>query len=413
MTQLPTPDEATPPEPGHDPAHELGRDPAHDREQATRSTCPSCGATVAAGAQFCEACGAGVADVSGAVGAGAELPLDDLSPISTPTARNTGVAASRTVAGPRGCADCGSPVGDDGYCTICGAKAPSERDHFEEAPAPWVAGVCDRGMKHHRNEDAMALFAEPAEGGRAVLIVCDGVSNSDGSDVASLAAAQAALEVLRPPLPRGIGGAASADAAATRVLTLAAKAANTAVIAHTEPSSPRPASCTFVVGLVDGPTVRCAVIGDSRAYLLPDAGGGTQLLTDDSMAQALIAAGHPRLEAEASPQAHAITKWLGSDSPDVVPRVVTVSVDQPGWLLVCSDGLWNYASEPAALRAQIDAAGTTEPLALASALVAWANEQGGQDNITVTLARVGPVLTMPAMVPVGENVTNDERQIHG
>jgi len=394
VNQLQAPDGATPPDPA----------------PAARSTCPSCGATLAAGAQFCEACGASVADVSDAAAAGPESPLDDSSPISTPTARNTGASASRTVAGPRACAECGSPVGDDGYCTVCGAKAPSERDHFEEAPAPWVAGVCDRGIKHFRNEDAMALFAEPAQGGRAVLVVCDGVSNSDGSDVASMAAVRAALDVLRPPLPRGLGGAASADAAATRVLTLAAAAANTAVIAHTEPSSPRPASCTFVVGLVDGPTVRCAVIGDSRAYLLPDAGGGTQLLPDDSMAQTLIAAGHPRLEAEASPQAHAITKWLGSDSHDVVPRVVTVSVDQPGWLLVCSDGLWNYASEPAALRAQVDAAGTTEPLALASALVAWANAQGGQDNITVTLARVGPV---PSTVPVGENVTNDERQIHG
>lgn len=408
MSQVPPPAEATPSEPAPDAAQAPAYDPAHDPAQAARSACPSCGATLAAGAQFCEACGASVAAATDADAAepGPESQADDLSPISTPTARNTSASAPPKVAGPRACAACGSPVDDDGYCTVCGAKAASERDHFEHAPAPWVAGVCDRGIKHHRNEDAMALYAEPAQGGRAVLVVCDGVSNSDDSDVASLAAARAALEVLRPPLPKGIGGAASADAAATRVLTLAAAAANTAVIANTEPSSPRPASCTFVVGIIDGSTLRCAVIGDSRAYLLPDAGGGTQLLTDDSMAQMLIDAGHPRLEAEASPQAHAITKWLGSDSPDVVPRVVTVTVDQPGWLLVCSDGLWNYASEPAALRAQIDAAGTTEPLALASALVAFANAQGGQDNITVTLARVGPV-------PVVENVTNDERQVHG
>ena len=54
----------------------------------------------------------------------------------------------------------------------------------------------------------------------------------------------------------------------------------------------------------------------------------------------------------------------------------------------CSDGLWNYASEPDALAAQIRAVGTTEPAALALALVGFANAQGGQDNITVTLARV-------------------------
>ena len=48
----------------------------------------------------------------------------------------------------------------DGYCQTCGAKAPSARDHFTAAPAAWVGGVCDRGVQHHRNEDAMALWAE-------------------------------------------------------------------------------------------------------------------------------------------------------------------------------------------------------------------------------------------------------------
>lgn len=383
-------------------------------------SCPSCGAPLGGGAQFCEACGASVSAVApaAAAGVGGESPLDDLSPISTPTTREVSGAAAPAVAAPRACAECGSPVGDDGYCTVCGSKAPSERDHFEQTPAVWVAGVCDRGVRHFRNEDAMALFAEPAPGGRAVLVVCDGVSNSDDSDVASLAAVGAALEVLRPPMPKGIGGAASADAAATKVLTTAADAANTAVIAHTNPSSPRPASCTFAVGVVEGSTVRAAIIGDSRVYLLPDAGGGSQLLPDDSMAQLLIASGKTRAEAESSPQAHAITKWLGSDSPDTVPRVATVTSDQPGWLLVCSDGLWNYASEPDALRARVDAAGTTEPLALASALVAWANAQGGQDNITVALARLGPTPVpastgTPGDVPVGKNATDDERQVHG
>jgi serine/threonine protein phosphatase PrpC len=32
----------------------------------------------------------------------------------------------------------------------------------------------------------------------------------------------------------------------------------------------------------------------------------------------------------------------------------------------------------------------SEPLPLAEALVSWANQQGGQDNITVALARVEP-----------------------
>ncbi len=69
-----------------------------------------------------------------------------------------------------------------------------------------------------------------------------------------------------------------------------------------------------------------------------------------------------------------------------------LEVDGPGWLLLCSDGLWNYCSEPAAMRDVVAwslAQAGGEPLATASALVDWANAQGGHDNITVVLARLG------------------------
>ena len=141
--------------------------------------------------------------------------------------------------------------------------------------------------------------------------------------------------------------------------------------------------------MLEGDLVAHANIGDSRVYWLPDAGPAVQLTVDDSAAEQQIEAGVPREVAETSPQAHAITKWLGRDAPDVTPRTGQLTVTGPGWLLACSDGLWNYASEPAAMAAQVAAAQTDEPLALATALVAFANAQGGRDNITAAVARVG------------------------
>lgn len=304
----------------------------------------------------------------------------------------------------RPCADCGGEVGPDLYCLACGTKAPSARDHFREQPANWVAGVCDRGISHSRNEDAMALLAGGEPGSRAVLIVLDGVSNSIDSDVASLAGSQAAREVLRMPLPSGMGTPQSREAAVAKVFADTARAANTAIVATTDPDSPNPASATFVVAVLEGATVHVANIGDSRAYWLPDVGEGQQLSLDDSMAQMQMASGVPREQAESSPQAHAITKWLGRDSPDITPRVATTELAAPGWLLVCSDGLWNYASTPAALQEQIRAAngaGATDAAAIALALVAFANGCGGQDNITATLARVEP--TTAAAGGIGQN----------
>ena len=63
-----------------------------------------------------------------------------------------------------------------------------------------------------------------------------------------------------------------------------------------------------------------------------------------------------------------------------------------GWLMVCSDGLWNYVSGPDALESLFGGVtsqlAAPEPTELARRLVDWAKAQGGRDNITVALARL-------------------------
>ncbi len=350
--------------------------------------CPNCAEPLDDGAAFCEACGTKVGESPAA--AATEVPVAEQdAPISAVTVpRRAAAAPAEEPPGRRPCLSCGGDVGPDGYCDQCGAKAPSERDHFREQPASWVAGVCDRGIRHTENEDAMALLATATPGERAVLVVMDGVSNTDGSSDASLAGARAAREVLQAPFPAGMGTDGSRLAAATAVHTDAVARANEVVVSHTPDGSERPPSATFACAVVQGTWISFANIGDSRVYWLPDDGDGVQLTVDDSSAQELIAAGMVRQEAESGPHGHAITRWLGQDAPDVVPRVGELTVDRPGWVLACSDGLWNYASEPAAIGRQVRAAGTPDPAAVALALVEFANACGGQDNITAALARI-------------------------
>lgn len=378
--------------------------PASDAELL----CPTCGAEVAAGESFCEACGTSLALIApeggdeaaawpvGPYGAeGEESPISLSRPVAEPASPGTG---EDTVVTRRPCASCGGPVGADGYCEICGAKAPSERDHYTEQPASWVAACSDRGIRHHRNEDASAVAADPEPGSRAVLVVCDGVSTSSDSDVASLAAARAARDVLVAHRPEGLGLPASRIAALASGMEWAVKAANDAVIAATDPASPNAASCTFAAAVLEGSLVIYGNVGDSRVYWLPDPASEAvsspdppRLLSlDDSVAQLRIDSGSSREEAETGPQAHAITKWLGRDSPDFSPTTGSIELAAPGWLVVSSDGLWNYASDPYALQrlvAEQSAAVAGVPLALAEALIRWACEQGGKDNITVALAR--------------------------
>ncbi len=92
-------------------------------------------------------------------------------------------------------------------------NVPPTSDHAE-ADLGTAAGVTDRGLRHQRNEDAMALGSEQTSDGLVVVaVVCDGVSSSARGDEASHAAAQAALPVLLEAV-RTSGDLAAASRAA-------------------------------------------------------------------------------------------------------------------------------------------------------------------------------------------------------
>jgi serine/threonine protein phosphatase PrpC len=359
---------------------------------AVDGRCPTCTYPVTAWASFCEGCGGPLLPTA---------PPPPLQPAGgSAVTRRLGAEAQARV-----CPQCGGTIDADGYCQTCGSKAPDPRDHSEAAPAEWLAGVCDRGVQHARNEDAQALWVSPG-GDRAVLVVCDGVSSSAEADVASTAGAEQACRVLAE---RAVGS----DEDIAEALVAAAAEANAAIAAATTGGGVSAGSATFAAAVVTTDAIHFASLGDSRVYWLPGPAAEEEppgsspgqaeplLLTrDDSMAQEFIDQGMPRDEAEAMPKAHAITKWLGSDALDVIPRTGALRPAGEGWLLVCSDGLWNYASEPAALAGQLTVAAAADPspLAIARALVAWANAQGGQDNVTVALARYPVRLGGPAEV---------------
>lgn len=296
---------------------------------------------------------------------------------------------------PTPCSACGGIVGTDGYCESCGLLAPSPFDHSETSPAPWLAGVCDRGVKHSVNEDAMALWAGHERG---VVVVCDGVSSTECADIAARAAATTACEVLSGPTPAAMAVAESESSAMNVLFRTATASANDALInacldaatgALNLDSMP---SCTFAAAVITPQAIWCATLGDTRIYWFGSQ--SVQLNTDHSVAADLIAGGMGVAEAESAAGSHAITSWLGFDAPDLTPTIIRRQRTEDGWLLVCSDGLWNYASRPETLQSLIDQAIAASgvqpvtPLEVARSLVAWANQQGGRDNITAVLAQV-------------------------
>jgi serine/threonine protein phosphatase PrpC len=353
--------------------NELPRQPAAPEEELPDEglTCPNCGQPIWPDDNFCQACST------------------ELSPAVT-----SGDTAQAAAA----CPNCQDPtISSEGYCESCGYKVPAGRDHVE-LDLGLVAGVTDRGIRHTRNEDAMALATANSPGGPVALaVVCDGVSTSSNPDEASQKASQSAVQVLLGAVRSGADlGQASARAvmAAQKALLEMAEEAD---LFGNAPSA------TFVSAVVTASEATVCWLGDSRAYWIDAAGAGQadpgqadtgqsrQLTVDDSVAQELIATGlMSEAEALASPQGHVVTGWIGADAREAKPHVCVFTPDGPGTVLLCSDGLWNYQPDAAGIAGLAGPNAINDPLSAAGALVDFAIERGGSDNITVVLIPFPP-----------------------
>jgi serine/threonine protein phosphatase PrpC len=308
---------------------------------------------VAEGDAFCEACG---------------HDLHASGP-ATLTAVGSWVSSARPSGACGGCG--GTSFGIEGYCDDCGQLRGAAPDHSELELGP-AAAVTDRGRRHHRNEDAVALAALADT---IIAIVCDGVSSSSRPDTASTSAVDAAAAAMVGALTRK---ASAADA--IRMGTQAAQAA-AVLAAGPQPGSNPPAS-TFVCAVVAPDSVTIGWVGDSRAYWLPDGDGEPTCLTvDDSVAGLAAARG---VEVGGLPPG-ALVRWLGADATDTIPHLRTFVPAGSGRVLVCSDGLFKYRPEPAALAATTP---HDRPLQTVQALVRFALDAGGADNISAAILPV-------------------------
>ncbi|MFF3770803.1 protein phosphatase 2C domain-containing protein [Streptomyces sp. NPDC002232] len=316
------------------------------------------------------------------------------APVPVPAAAPVAPAQGTPAAGgPSLCVACrAGRVDSDGYCENCGHAQPRERDHMERE-VTGVAAVSDRGLRHHRNEDAFAVSSTTLPDGSpaVVAIVCDGVSSATRPDEASAAAAEAAGASLLAALPRGT----HPQQAMHEAIVAAAEAVNSLAEepgqegAEHDPHRHRNApACTLVGSVAAAGLLVVGWVGDSRAYWVPDdrSAPPARLTEDDSWAAQMVAAGlMNEAEAYADERAHAITGWLGADSYELDPHTAAFKPDRSGVVVVCTDGLWNYAEGADDMARIVPADAADRPLHGAQVLVGHALDGGGHDNITVAL----------------------------
>jgi protein phosphatase len=252
-----------------------------------------------------------------------------------------------------------------------------------------ACGRTDVGRRRTNNEDGFVIHdlareAAPGQahvvdqpvGDRGLLVaVCDGMGGQNAGEVASsmaLEALEAEMQRLSDACPRPELFEKAVEAVNKRVWTEASL--------HPDLSG---MGTTLTAALICQSRVLIAHVGDSRAYFARN-GRVDQVTRDQSIAGQLVASGTMTEEqAQESPFRHVLLQAVG------LKKTVEIALDGvdlvPGdTLLLCTDGL---SGKVGVQDLVAHLAGDDLP-AIADALVALANERGGEDNITVVLARV-------------------------
>jgi serine/threonine protein phosphatase PrpC len=254
-----------------------------------------------------------------------------------------------------------------------------------------LVSVSDTGRKRPHNEDS--AITHPKIG---LALVADGMGGYRAGEVASAIAAKAILDVIGSNLhvaqdqrSEHSGCALSKQAVLVRDSILGANRQ----IFKTATAVPEclGMGTTIVTTLFYNNRVIIAHVGDSRVYRYRD-NQLAQVTNDHSLVQELIDRGFGTAEdAEANMSRNIVTRALG------IGENVEVDVKEeaalPGDIyLLCSDGLNDMVDDKEIRLTLSKYSGNL--VGTAHELVGLANESGGQDNISVVLAR--PQAPFPA-----------------
>jgi protein phosphatase len=214
-----------------------------------------------------------------------------------------------------------------------------------------------------------------------VLVVSDGMGGALAGDVASRMAVDSVRDMI---LGARDGDGCEQDTPLVDCLKNATVYANLA-IHHKSQEDSRCAGmgATFTGAAVHGDLLDLVQVGDSRGYILRK--DQIRLATkDQSLVQQLVDVGQiSEAEAETHMFRNVILQALGAQG-DVTPVTGRIRLRKGDILLLCSDGL---SGKLRAEDIQRIVADNTDLAKACDELVDEANNRGGEDNITVILAR--------------------------
>ena len=239
------------------------------------------------------------------------------------------------------------------------------------------AGATDIGRKRKTNQDSICL-----DHSHNFFAVADGMGGHNGGDIAS----QLSVKVM----PEFFAKNSSLDPQA--LMKKMIQEVNRAIL-HKAEENPdlHGMGTTLSVIHFAGPTLVIGNVGDSRVYMVNNH-HIFQLTRDHSFVQEKLNMGiYTREEAVKDPQKNVLVRSVGFEA-DIDVDVFHYRINKNDMFLICSDGLHGKVSDSDILHIVQKNISDPSRCQLADIeravkeLIQQANDNGGQDNISVILA---------------------------
>lgn len=240
------------------------------------------------------------------------------------------------------------------------------------------------GKQREHNEDTLFALSSLLSGNGSnlpfgIFIIADGMGGHQHGEIASVVAtrAMAGYLVRKLYIPYFNLWSEQQSESLQETLQTGIREAQQAVIKQAPGGG-----TTLTAAFVMGDRVTLAHVGDSRAYLIYPDGRMEAVTRDHSLVRRLQELGQiTEKEAAVHPQRNVLYRAIGQGEP-FDADVTTYPLPHPGYLMLCTDGLWGVVSEEDILRIVIK---SPSPAIACRDLIEAANAKGGPDNISVIL----------------------------
>ena len=232
----------------------------------------------------------------------------------------------------------------------------------------WFCGKSDVGKVRQLNEDFYTFDAPH------LAIIADGMGGHAAGEIASKMATRSVTAFLDMQ-----------DTINEETLRMSIVKANDIVYHASESNNDYSGmGTTMIICYEKDDIIHWAHVGDSRFYLYRD-GKLHQITKDHSFVGELERSGQStKEEAETHPKRNLLMRAIGADN-EIEVDTGSLPLLAGDIILLCTDGLTNMVSESDICTLLTDCAG--DIVSLPARLVDRANENGGNDNITVLLGK--------------------------